>query len=127
MTMTEEPPKAKPGRRYFAETLSFSSRAKAPITARPGAPERRVAPEPMPTAAQSQAALEFVVRDGATGAGAILWRIKLACPAGDSRSVVLSGLNIIGSVATAMTVESVGAPAATNVATVTMTGYTAFP
>jgi len=74
-----------------------------------------------------QAALEFVVRDGATGVGTILWRVKLACPAGDSRVVTLGGLNIVGSAATAMTIESLAAPAATNSATVAMTGYTAIP
>lgn len=74
-----------------------------------------------------QAALEFVVRDGASGVGTILWRVKLACPAGDARVVTLSGLNIVGSAATAMTIESLAAPAATNSATVAMTGFSAFP
>lgn len=72
-----------------------------------------------------QPPLEFVVRDGATGVDAVLWRGRLSCVAGDSRDLSISGLNIIGSANTAMTVESVAAPAATNFATVTMTGYDA--
>lgn len=76
-------------------------------------------------AVAAQAPLEFVVRDGASGAGAILFRGRLSCVVGDSRDITLSGLNIVGSAATAMTVESVAAPAATNFATVSMTGYSA--
>lgn len=70
----------------------------------------------------AQAPLEFVLRDGATGVGAIRWRLKLSALAGDCKAVTISGLNIYGTGGNAMTLESVGAPAAGNFATVSMTG-----
>lgn len=73
----------------------------------------------------AQGPIEFFLRDGATGAGAVLWSIRLQCPAGDVRTIVLSGVNIVGSVNTAMTLESGAAPAATNFASVALTGYDA--
>ena len=74
----------------------------------------------------AQAPLGFVVRDGASGAGAILWRCLLGGAAGAVQCVTVSGLNIVGSVNTAMTVESLAAPAATNLATVAASGCIAF-
>lgn len=63
------------------------------------------------------------VRDGASGAGTILWSQCVALPAAGLYNVVLSGLNIIGSAATAMTFEWSAAPAATNFQTAGGTGY----
>lgn len=77
-------------------------------------------------AVAAQAPLGFVVRDGATGAGTIIWRCMLGAAAGGCQTVTVSGLNIVGSEATAMTVESLVAPAATNFATVAASGYIAF-
>lgn len=77
-------------------------------------------------AVAAQAPLGFVVRDGASGAGTILWRCLLGSAAGGCQTVTISGLNIIGTANTAMTVESLAAPAATNFATVAASGYIAF-
>jgi hypothetical protein len=51
----------------------------------------------------------------------------MACLAGDGQTLVVSGLNIVGSLNTAMTLEFTAAPAATNFETVALTGHTAFP
>lgn len=63
------------------------------------------------------------VRDGATGAGAILWSCAFVLPAGTSDRVVVSGLNLVGSAATAMTFEFSGAPVATNFQTAAGSGF----
>ncbi|MGH7744387.1 MAG: hypothetical protein ACREQ5_06135 [Candidatus Dormibacteria bacterium] len=73
------------------------------------------------TAAQGQ--VSVVVRDGATGVGTIIWEDRLSAVIGTDSRVSLSGLNIVGSAATAMTVEFTAAPAATNFETVSATGY----
>lgn len=72
-----------------------------------------------------QTLLAFNLRDGATGAGTILATFTLALPAtaGDCRVLTLSGLNIVGSAATAMTLESAAAPAAETAASVSFGGY----
>jgi hypothetical protein len=70
------------------------------------------------------APISVVVRDGATGVGAILWRDKLFTPAAGSRDrLTISGLNIVGSVNTAITVEFTGGPGATNFEVLSATGY----
>jgi hypothetical protein len=76
-------------------------------------------------AVAAQGIIRFNLRDGATGAGTVLWSCAMIVLAGDSRQVTLSGLNIFGSVNTAMTLESAAAPAATNFATVSLSGYDA--
>lgn len=76
-------------------------------------------------AAASAASLLLVVRDGASGAGAILWLQRMAyngLAIGHYR-VELSGLNLAGSPNTAMTLEFSVAPGATNFETVSMSGY----
>ncbi len=73
----------------------------------------------------AQSAIAFNLRDGASGAGTILRSWYLAVTAGIAQSVDLSGLDIPGSAATAMTIEITAAPAAATLATVSMTGYTA--
>lgn len=66
-----------------------------------------------------------VIRDGATGAGTILWEIVTGAPAGSWFVVALSGLNLVGSVNTAMTIEFVAAPPANVSQSVSMAGITA--
>lgn len=75
------------------------------------------------TAAQGQIILNL--RDGATGAGTILWSSQFSLGAASSDRITLSGLNIVGSGNTAMTLEVAAAPAATNFASVALTGYDA--
>src|SRR5687767_14605001 len=64
------------------------------------------------------------LRDGATGAGTILWSKQVALPANAVWNVDLSGLTIVGSAATAMTLEFSAANAAASFASVAMTGFT---
>jgi hypothetical protein len=73
----------------------------------------------------AQANVLFNLRDGATGAGTILLSFTLAVPAtaGDCRILTLSGLNIVGSAATAMTLEIASAPGAHTAASVGLVGY----
>lgn len=63
------------------------------------------------------------LRDGATGAGTILQTWALAALAGSASVVNISGLNIVGSAATAMTLEFAGATSATVVGSVNLSGY----
>lgn len=67
----------------------------------------------------------FNLRDGATGAGTILWTARLSLPAtsGEAKSIALNCW-IEGTAATAMTLETSGAPAANVQASVSMTGTT---
>jgi hypothetical protein len=72
------------------------------------------------------APISVVVRDGATGVGAILWSDKLFAAAAGSRDrVTLVGLNIVGTANTAMTVEFTAGPGATNFEVLSATGYDA--
>lgn len=93
-----------------------ATRATATIAAA-GAGVRRVLTGFMitlsPVAAQPNG--EFQIRDGATGAGTVLWQGNLIAPiAAGSIIFGLSDLFIVGSANTAMTIEFVAAPAATN-------------
>lgn len=65
------------------------------------------------------------LRDGATGAGTIIWSqtVVLAAAAGAKDEVSMSGLNIVGSAATAMTLEFVAAGGANTFESVSLTGY----
>lgn len=74
--------------------------------------------------ATASAIVKLFLRDGLTGAGPVLWAGVLACPIGDSREITISGLNIVGSLATAMTLEFNLAPGATVFETISLTGYT---
>lgn len=76
-------------------------------------------------AVAAQGQIIFNLRDGASGAGTILWSISVIALAGDSKQITISGLQIFGTANTAMTLESAAAPAATNFATVALTGYDA--
>lgn len=76
-------------------------------------------------AVAAQGIIRFNLRDGASGAGTVLWSTAMVVLAGDSKQVTISGLNIFGSVNTAMTLESSAAPAAGNFAQVSLSGYDA--
>lgn len=76
-------------------------------------------------AVAAQTIIDVLLRDGATGAGAVLWSTRVSAPAGGNVQISLTGLNIVGSAATAMTLEFSGAPVATNFEGVALTGYDA--
>ena len=73
--------------------------------------------------ATAGAATKVYLRDGLTGAGAILWSGSLTAPVGDSRNVPIADLSIVGSAATAMTLEFAAAGALTTLQNVSLTGY----
>jgi len=72
-----------------------------------------------------QTVLTFNLRDGATGAGTVLASFTLALPAtaGECRAFSLSGLNVVGTAATAMTLESASSPGTHTAASVAFGGY----
>lgn len=73
----------------------------------------------------AQTVLYVNLRDGATGAGTILWSAPMVVAAGlVPDRVVVSNLNIVGSVNTAMTLEFAGAGAGTTIQDVSLTGWT---
>lgn len=76
-------------------------------------------------AVAAQTVVDVLLRDGATGAGTVLWSTRVSAPAGGNVQVSLTGLNIVGSVNTAMTLEFSAAPVATNFEGVALTGYDA--
>lgn len=65
------------------------------------------------------------LRDGATGAGSVVgsWTIGIEATAGRTVSLVLTGLNIVGSAATAMTLEFSAAGGLNTLESVTLSGY----
>lgn len=75
--------------------------------------------------ATAQTTIIFVrLRDGATGAGTIVWEMPITCPANDTRGISITDLHISGSSNTAMTLEFSAAGAAATQQSVSMTGYT---
>lgn len=76
-----------------------------------------------PVAAQGP--IYVLLRDGAAGVGPVLWSAVMMSTVGFTADAILSGLNIVGSAATAMTLEFSAAPVATNFQAVSMTGYDA--
>lgn len=78
-------------------------------------------------AASAEATVLVNLRDGATGAGTILqsWRLLVVGGAGSETGIALTGLNIPGTAATAMTLEFAAAGGASTFETVAMTGYDA--
>lgn len=62
------------------------------------------------------------IRDGATGAGTVLWTFQMDVPANSSVIAALSGLSIFGTANTAMTIESAAGVANVTVA-VNASGY----
>lgn len=77
-------------------------------------------------AAPTAALVTVNLRDGATGAGTILSTMTLGLEAVAGKSVVyaVTGLNVVGSANTAMTVETSASPGANASASVTLMGYT---
>lgn len=73
--------------------------------------------------ATAQTPVGVVLRDGATGAGTILWSAKLAAPVDGCAVIALSGLNIMGSVDTAMTLEFAAAGVTASEEAVSMAGH----
>lgn len=67
--------------------------------------------------------VKVYLRDGATGAGAILWSGSLKVPVESTANISISGLSIVGSVNTAMTLEFSAAGGATTQENVSLTGY----
>lgn len=65
------------------------------------------------------------LRDGASGAGTVLWASRLTVAAGAAvQSLIhITGLNIVGSANTAMTLEFSAGPGSGNFETVSLSGY----
>jgi hypothetical protein len=78
-------------------------------------------------AAAVEATVLVNLRDGATGAGTILWsaRMLVTGTAGSETGISISDLNIVGSDATAMTLEFAAAGGANTFETVALTGHDA--
>jgi hypothetical protein len=74
-------------------------------------------------AVAAQGPVQLVIRDGASGVGAILWQDTANAGVGGRNSFALAGLNIAGTTGNAMTIEFTAAPAATNFEVVNMSGY----
>lgn len=73
----------------------------------------------------AQTNITLSLRDGATGAGTVLWSETIICPI-TTPCVLTSGVvNLAGTASTAMTCEWSAAPVATNFAVATLTGYDA--
>lgn len=66
------------------------------------------------------------LRDGASGAGTVLMSRRIRAVTADTNHLVfsLSGLNVVGSAATAMTLEFTAAGEATTLQNCTLIGYT---
>lgn len=78
------------------------------------------------TTAPAAVQVDVVLRDGASGAGTVLWsaRVALEAVAGKvAPPIVLPGLNIEGSINTAMTLEFTAAGGGNTFEGVSMQGY----
>lgn len=71
------------------------------------------------------AAVHLVLRDGATGAGTILWEKTFSFGTTTMISIDITGLHIVGSAATAMTLEFDAAGVAASFESVALGGYVA--
>lgn len=76
-------------------------------------------------AATAQPAVIVNLRDGATGAGTVMSAWPLAAIVNAMGVINLTGLNLVGTAATAMTLEFAGATAAGVVGSVNLVGYDA--
>jgi hypothetical protein len=78
-------------------------------------------------AAPAAVSVEVVIRDGAAGAGTIIWGNRLSLPAvaGEHDRITMDDLWIEGSPNTAMTAEFLAAPGANAFATAAMSGEVA--
>lgn len=75
------------------------------------------------TGATAQTPILAHLRDGATGAGTILRSFSFAAPVNGHGCESISGLAMIGTAATAMTIEFAAAGVAASQETVTLTGF----
>jgi hypothetical protein len=77
--------------------------------------------------APAAAATAAVLRDGAAGAGAIIWaqQVSVQAIAGDRDNIEIADENIVGTAGNAMTLELQAAGGANTVESVTLTGYDA--
>lgn len=73
--------------------------------------------------ATAQTPVVVNLRDGATGAGTVLRSWAISAPVNSSQCVDLPGLAMLGTAATAMTIEFAAAGAAGTQETVTLTGF----
>lgn len=73
--------------------------------------------------ATAQTPIVVNLRDGATGAGTVLWSAALSAPVNGSAWVGGTDLNIRGSANTAMTLEFTGAGVTASQQTVSLSGY----
>jgi hypothetical protein len=71
-----------------------------------------------------QPVIQVNLRDGATGAGTILWSVSIGLAVSSYFAFSAAGLNIVGSAATAMTLEFSAAGAAATSESVALNGYT---
>lgn len=76
------------------------------------------------TGATAQTIIVIALRDGASGAGTILWSKSLALPANSVISESIPLPHLVGTAATAMTVEFSAAGVANSVQSVNLAGYT---
>lgn len=72
--------------------------------------------------ATAQTPIQVVLRDGATGVGAIVWSAKLSAPVNTVAVVQVSNLGIPGTSSNAMTLEFIGAGVAASEQAVSMAG-----
>jgi hypothetical protein len=73
--------------------------------------------------ATAQTPIQVYLRDGATGAGTILWAATVAAIANGFASILFDNLSITGSANTAMTLEFSGAGVAASQEIVTLAGF----
>lgn len=76
------------------------------------------------TTGTAQGAIVIALRDGATGAGTILWSKTLLAPTNSIVSESIALPHIVGTANTPMTLEFSAAGAAATVQSVNLTGYT---
>ena len=119
---------AQPGEWAISHVPAANTQATATKAAGTGAQRHVVRSIAFTLASTAAAAAQVVcnVIDGASGGTTYLWRGQLAitATADDESLIVLSGLNIIGTAATGMTIEFAAAGGANTLETVSATGYT---
>jgi hypothetical protein len=78
----------------------------------------------MAVGATPQTLIQVNLRDGISGVGTILWSMSIVLAANEQEKLFsISGLSIIGTVNTAMTLEFSAAGVANSVQSVALTGY----
>lgn len=75
------------------------------------------------TVGTGQTVISVALRDGASGAGTVLLQQQIILPVNTTWTWALSGLNIIGSDATAMTLEFSAGGVAASIESVALAGY----